>query len=230
MKSEQKETSSKREDARASEKKDVDLRNRYVAGLLAWLVPGMGHVYQRRYFKGAIFGLSVWLLALAGIAMGSYYATSPDDGVKRLYLARNVYCSWRPGDLRLAFIPQSGVGFYAIPALAQYRAAKDANLDESYEQEKDYSVRALAFAPPQLPAEYHSRANQPTQNEIAARLNSWLDVGLLYTMTAGMLNFFAIFDALGGPSLFEFEEEEEDEKKKKKSKSESESESDKDKE
>lgn len=221
MKEQQKETGSKREPTPAESQRDaagrpeVDLRNPYVAGLLNWLAPGLGHVYQRRYFKAAVFGFSVWILALAGIAMGSYWVDSPDGSSRRLYLARNVYCSWRSGDARLAFIPQMGVGLYAIPAIVQYKVAKDANLSDTEVDESDYSLYSTAFAPPQLPSEIRSRPNQPTADEIAARLNSWLDVGLLYTMTAGMLNFFAIFDALGGPSLFEFSDEKEEKKKKK---------------
>ncbi len=31
---------------------EVDLRNPVVAALWAWIWPGAGHIYQRRYVKG----------------------------------------------------------------------------------------------------------------------------------------------------------------------------------
>ena len=202
-------TCEKRHDETTSSELTIELRNPVAAGALAWLLPGAGHLYQRRYFKAAIYGLSVWLLLSCGIWMGSFRAPAPGSEDKTaLYFARNVYCSWRPGDRRLAFIPQACVGVMALPAIMQARARRDA----------DGSFWSSAFAPPRLPSDAASRPNQPTANDIAARLHSWLDVGVIYTVTAGLLNLLAIFDAIAGPTVVREEEESEKKKKSKKDK------------
>lgn len=176
-------------DAPRQDNFDVDLRNPWLAGALAWLVPGLGHWYQGRRAKAAIFGISIWTILLAGLYMGSYWEATPNaDSPRRLLVARNVYCSWRPGDKRLYFIPQAAVGAVAIPAWLQARNPGDGD-----------SVWATAFAPPRLPSESSTRPNQPSADEIVANLYSWLDVATIFTVVAGLLNVLAIFDALGGP-------------------------------
>ena len=82
----------------------VDLRNRALAALLAWLIPGAGHFYQRRYAKGSLFFvciLSTWIL---GFMLGGGHV---------------VYASWQPGDYRWHYLLQAGVGAPALPALVQ---------------------------------------------------------------------------------------------------------------
>lgn len=176
----------------------LDLRNTTAAGFLTWLCPGAGHFYQRRYFKAAIYGLSVWILMISGLMMGSYRAPRPNgEGGTVLHFARVVYCSWRPGDRHVAFIPQACVGVMAIPSLLQARRHADA----------DGSFWSCAFMPPKIPADAAKRPNQPTLNEIAANLNSWLDLATLYTVVAGFLNLLAIFDAVAGPTIPEEDEE-----------------------
>lgn len=179
------------------------LRVPALAGALAWLIPGAGHLYQRRYFKAAVFGLSVWTCMIAGWWMGSY-TQKMDDGSTRRHFARVVYCSWRSGEMRLAFIPQSCVGIMALPALKQARHPQDAT----------ESIASTAFAPPLRHGEERTRPNQPTANDLWGTLHSWFEIGTLYTMVAGMLNLLAIFDAIGGPNILSRREEELDKEKK----------------
>lgn len=179
------------------------LRVPALAGALAWLIPGAGHLYQRRYFKAAVFGLSVWTCMIAGWWMGSY-TQKMDDGSTRRHFARVVYCSWRSGEMRLAFIPQSCVGIMALSALKQARHPQDAT----------ESIASTAFAPPQRHGEERTRPNQPTANDLWGTLHSWFEIGTLYTMVAGMLNLLAIFDAIGGPNILSRREEELDKEKK----------------
>lgn len=174
------------------------LRVPALAGALAWLVPGAGHLYQRRYFKAAVFGLSVWTCMIVGCWMGSYTQTL-EDGSARRHVARDVYCSWRPGDVRLAFVPQACVGLMALPAFKQARHPQDAT----------DSISSTAFAPPQRQGEERTRPNQPTANDLWGTLHSWFEFGTLYTMVAGMLNLLAIFDAIGGSNIQRRREEEE---------------------
>ncbi|MBQ9875408.1 MAG: hypothetical protein IJM30_13215 [Thermoguttaceae bacterium] len=183
-----------------------DLRNPYLAGALAWLFPGAGHWYQRRYFKAAVFALCIWPILIAGLFMGSYSEETP--GGRQFFFARDAYCSFRPGDKRLYFIPQACVGCVALPAIWRARFPVDA----------DGSFWSAAFAPPRLPSESQTRPNQPDLNALLRRLHSWFDLGTLYVAVAGILNLLAFFDAVGGPAPAEEEEEGKDEKKDKKRK------------
>ncbi|MBR4832781.1 MAG: hypothetical protein IKU86_00400 [Thermoguttaceae bacterium] len=185
------------------ERFDVDLRNPWAAGALAWLVPGLGHWYQGRRAKAIIFAAAIWPILLAGLWMGSYWEATPNgESTRRLLVARNVYCSWRQGDKRLYFIPQAAIGAVAIPAYWQARNPTKG----------DGGVLTTAFAPPRLPSEATTRSNQPSADEIVASLHSWLDAGTIFTVVAGLLNLLAIFDAAGGPiPPSEEEKDEEDE-------------------
>lgn len=177
---------------------EPDLRNPALAGLLAWLFPGAGHLYQRRYFKGALFAICIWPIMLAGLFMGSYRAEpTAQTASGQIHFARTVYCSWRPGDKRLYFVPQACVGAMALPALWQARFPSDA----------DGSFSSTAFAPPRIPSESQTRPNQPDANDIARSLHSWLDVSTIFTVVAGLLNLLVVFDAIGGPAPVEYEEE-----------------------
>src|SRR5690606_21741899 len=82
----------------------VDLRNREVAALLAWLVPGAGHFYQRRHAKGSLFVVCILATWILGFALGGGHV---------------VYASWQPGDRRWHYLLQAGVGVAALPALIQ---------------------------------------------------------------------------------------------------------------
>lgn len=40
------------------------------AGILGWLIPGLGHIYLRKYWRGLIFFLAIGLMSLLGLVMG----------------------------------------------------------------------------------------------------------------------------------------------------------------
>lgn len=46
--------------------------NAWVAGLIAWAVPGLGHLYARRFVRALLLGGSVWLLFLLGAWLGGH--------------------------------------------------------------------------------------------------------------------------------------------------------------
>ncbi len=52
----------------------IDLRNPVLAGILAFLFPGAGHFYQRRFFKAFIFAIGVWGSWWTGMAMSDWKA------------------------------------------------------------------------------------------------------------------------------------------------------------
>jgi TM2 domain-containing membrane protein YozV len=69
----------------AAEARPIQLRDPYLAAFLAWLIPGAGHFYQRRWGKGGLFMVCILGTFIAGLWMGE---------------GRVVYASWRPNDQR----------------------------------------------------------------------------------------------------------------------------------
>lgn len=44
----------------------------WAAGCLAWLVPGAGHIWQKRPLQGLLLGGAVWMMFAAGLALGGH--------------------------------------------------------------------------------------------------------------------------------------------------------------
>lgn len=57
-----------------SEQSGSELRA-VVAGLLAWLVPGLGHFYLRQYWRGAVFLAVITVTFWCGVAIGGVVNT-----------------------------------------------------------------------------------------------------------------------------------------------------------
>lgn len=54
--------------------------------LLAWFVPGTGHMVLRKWGRAAIMGGAVWVTFFAGLAMGGHmWDLSPDAAVSTSY-------------------------------------------------------------------------------------------------------------------------------------------------
>lgn len=170
--------------------KGIDLKNPVLAGVLTWLVPGLGHYYQGRTAKAILFFLCIVPTFLIGCVLGS----SEDTGG-----ARNVYYSWRYGDRRLFFIPQACLGMAAIPAGLQAMAVNAGNLPPF----------GRFMAPPQMePGDPTGIA--PTLAEITTHLHFLFELGTYITVMAGLMNLLAIFDAIDGPLVYRHEEKEDD--------------------
>lgn len=89
----------------------IDFRQRWLAGILAWLIPGAGHLYQRRYFKGVVYMVCILGIFVWGSSMGE---------------AKAVHLRWDGADRdaktrhrSLGYIAQVGVGLPALPAVFQ---------------------------------------------------------------------------------------------------------------
>jgi hypothetical protein len=163
----------------------VDLRDPYVAAILAWLIPGLGHWYQRRRSKAALFFLCILGTFGYGLWIGE---------------GRVVYAAWGPTseEKRLPYLCQAGVGLAAMPALYQARR---------FESDKEHqAARARAangkpefwdtfMVPPRLDV------GPPDElDKLNYTLNRRFELGTVYTMVAGLLNLLVIFDAFGGPA------------------------------
>jgi hypothetical protein len=159
----------------------IDLRNRPLAALLAWLVPGAGHFYQRRHAKGAIYFASIVLTWVIGFSLGGYHV---------------VYASWQQGDKRWHYFLQAGMGVAAFPAIVQ---ANHMNkyVDTRGWTRNDYEPKWGGFmAPPQRPV-----FDEGTDEVSAwyARYGAGYEMGTWFTMIAGLLNILVIYDAYSGP-------------------------------
>jgi hypothetical protein len=88
---------------------EIDLRDPPLAALFAWLVPGAGHLYQRRTGKGLLFMICILGTYFFGLALGE---------------GKVVYASWNQVDRRWQYPLQLGVGLPALPALVQSIAAR----------------------------------------------------------------------------------------------------------
>ena len=86
----------------------VDLKNPVIAGVLAFLCPGAGHFYQKRFFKAFVFATCVWGSWWTGMAMSDWKALQAPK------IERNVRL---PGLLKYG--GQAGVGLPALWALYQ---------------------------------------------------------------------------------------------------------------
>ncbi len=153
---------------------EVDLRNPTVAALWAWIWPGAGHIYQRRYAKGTLFMVCVLGIYFFGLTLGSGHV---------------VYASWRPADKRWQYICQLGVGAPALPALVQSRQVRQTG--------KPFGN---GFMAPPVNISPDSGVSDDL-SELHLRYHTFFEMGTLYTMIAGLLNVLAIYDAYAGPVI-----------------------------
>lgn len=193
--------------ANTPEPPPVDLPNPKTAALLAWLVPGLGHLYQGRRAKGFLFMGSIVGLFVAGMLVGNgqvvYASTLPLRP-----LPSYLYDGW-------PFICQSGIGAVAIPGW----------IERARYQEDKGPLLVPALYPPigadragrskPIPTSEDQAGNEVTHPDGAAKrrydLGFRFEVGMVYTVIAGLLNLLVVYDAHSGPLLPEDEEQEEKE-------------------
>jgi hypothetical protein len=195
----------------------LDLRDQWLAAFLAWLVPGLGHMYQRRWGKGGLFMTCILATFFYGLWLGG---------------GRVVYASFRESDPHYAYLCQVGVGLPALPALVQAMRVGGPTpkaplmdgimappmvpgqivLRDWIEEERAKHPGNKQFDPNYFApfngadgAYYRYVGNQRTGTDQLGQwhreLGSYFDLGTVYTMIAGLLNLLVIWDAWGGPAL-----------------------------
>jgi len=87
-------------------KERISLKDPWIAALLAFLIPGAGHLYQGRMFKSALYSVCILGTFLYGMALGDWKVT---------------YYSREPGHTTYGYFSQVMVGLPALPALIQAR-------------------------------------------------------------------------------------------------------------
>ena len=167
---------------------EINLKDPVVAGILAWLVPGLGHLYQGRIGKGILLMVCILGTFVTGICFGSS---------EKVGCGRVVYVSFRPNDWRLPWLCQVGVGLPTFPVtVIQASLAKtDAGaLVEWFHGAPRSPSRLKAKA-----ACHRRRSAKMSLGEINFHLKNFFELGTVYTMVAGLLNILAIYDACCGP-------------------------------
>jgi len=160
---------------------EIELKEPWLAALLAWMLPGLGHIYQGRTGKGLLFFICVLGTFVFGMWIG--------DG-KVVYASTANEEPWR-----WQYYCQLGVGLPALPALVQR------------ERKEDGKTLLLGgfMAPPEqepqrVPDSFDKVTVQP--NELAKwtiEQHPRYELGTVYTVIAGLLNILVICDAYAGP-------------------------------
>lgn len=88
-----------------------DEKNKFVAGILAYLIPGAGHFYQGRWFKGVIYFVCILGTFFGGLRLG--------EGAVVFHLPNNRW------GISLNYLAQVCVGLPALPAIYQTKRAKE---------------------------------------------------------------------------------------------------------
>jgi TM2 domain-containing membrane protein YozV len=127
----------------------IPFKNRYLAGVLAFLFPGAGHVYQGRYFKGILCGVCVLVTFFYGMALGNWSV---------------VYWKKDPTNFLNPYYAQVFVGLPALPSLVQARRYESrTNVDEM-------SISGPINAPFQGTLRMHDRTSGLTDGVLTGRI------------------------------------------------------------
>ncbi|MGL6096498.1 MAG: DUF6677 family protein [Fimbriiglobus sp.] len=166
-----------------------------LAGLLSYLVPGLGQVVQGRVVKGVLFFVCLYGLFFYGLVLGqmkNVWLPDPTPlppielisrGGIRIGTGEGVGKSLA---YRTHFLAQFWIGAAAWPAVGQYVLTPTPKFDG------DPPPRTLLGNYMQAPTEEELNQLQRDGNKL------W-DLGWVYTVIAGVLTLLVIFDAVAGP-------------------------------
>lgn len=170
---------------------EIDLKDPRLAAFLAWLVPGLGHIYQGRTGKGVLFFVCI---------VGTFFYGMYIGGGRVVYASTaNVFSMQFLHD-RWQYVCQVGAGLPALPALVQRERA----LEHKAPLLGDNFMRP----PSSAPCESVDRTDRSHTVQHPDELAKWnydlgdlFEIGTVFTVIAGLLNILAIYDAYGGPLL-----------------------------
>src|SRR6188472_3342186 len=92
---------------------EIDLKDPRLAAFLAWLVPGLGHIYQRRTGKGVLFFVCI---------VGTFFYGWYIGGQRVVYASSANVFSMRFLQDRWQYVCQFGAG---LPALVERQRIRD---------------------------------------------------------------------------------------------------------
>ena len=73
---------------RIEKNRDVETpRFAWLAGIAAWAIPGLGHLIQKRWLRGALAGGAVWVMFFTGLWLGGNLSaiTGQEQGFSVLF-------------------------------------------------------------------------------------------------------------------------------------------------
>jgi len=157
------------------------------AGFLSFLVPGLGQIYQGRTGKGLLFFVCLLSLFHVGEAMGKWQNVyvppesaggfAQNRGGGRGSLFAGLVNRWHyPG--------QFWIGIAAWPALWQF-------FDMPTPDPEKYP----------FVSRYQRSPREDDVNLFLVNSDKTPDLGLMYTVIAGVLNILVIYDAYAGPAF-----------------------------
>ncbi len=176
---------------------EIDLKDPRLAAFLAWLVPGLGHIYQGRTGKGVLFFVCIVGTFFYGLYIG--------DG-RVVYASTAKVFSMQFLQDRWQYVCQVGAGLPALPALVQRQLV----LDHKAPLFGDKFMRPPYNNPPagavgfESPDETDRSRTVQHPDELAKwnyDLGDLFEIGTVFTVIAGLLNILAIYDAYGGPLI-----------------------------
>ena len=108
----------------------------YIAPIAGWVLPGLGHLIQRRYIRGVLLMLSVFVMFFVGLGLqGKVYSFNTGDLLDMLgfvgdvgsgalyFIARSM--DWGIGNIHRA-VADYGTKFIVVAGLLNVIAAVDA--------------------------------------------------------------------------------------------------------
>jgi hypothetical protein len=193
----------------------------HVAGVLSYLVPGLGQIVQGRVAKGLLFFVCIYALFFYGLFLGSGTATlqaapatSSDKGhaeepatvVHRV--SGSVFLPDSTENLgsslynRPQFLAQFWVGIAAWPAIYQYLV---------FDKNETYADNRLGGFMRQPGGALKSADSSPGGRQVSTSdedLNAvfttndkMMELGWVFSVIAGVLNIMVIYDAVAGPAF-----------------------------
>lgn len=159
----------------------IELKEPMLAAVLAWMIPGLGHIYQGRTGKGLLFFVCVLGTFFYGLYLG---------GGKVVYAA----VPWEQ-QYRWQYWCQLGTGLVSTPMLVQRHRVLEGKAPLW-----DHFMAPPRNGPVNWTDDSGNVTTQP--NELAkwtVQYHPYFELGTVYTVIAGLLNVLVICDAAGGP-------------------------------
>jgi hypothetical protein len=176
---------------------EIDLKDPRLAAFLAWLVPGLGHIYQRRTGKGVLFFVCI---------VGTFFYGWYIGGNRVVYASTANVFSMRFLQDRWQYVCQFGAGLPALPALVERQRIREGKQPLF----GDKFMRPPYDTPPAGAGRFESK-DETDHNHVVQHpdelamwnyeLGDYFDIGTVFTVIAGLLNILAIYDAYGGPLI-----------------------------
>jgi hypothetical protein len=199
---------------------EIDLKDRRLAAFLAWLVPGLGHIYQGRTGKGILFSVCILGTFFYGMYIGNgrvvYASTTQVATWKFPFITPKFAERWQYGC-------QLGVGLAAMPAYVQTWRMENGNGPLFGLDNFERPPRDSRTAPPaDLTSQDRTEPDDPNRTVASPdELSKWnydqgenFEIGTVFTVIAGLLNLLVVFDAYGGPLVIPPPEEKKKEENK----------------